>query len=54
MERSASKVNEEREGATRALKGIVVVDLDGTLFLSDMLVENLFLFLRLYPLRILR
>ncbi|MDC4203436.1 MAG: UbiA family prenyltransferase [Candidatus Manganitrophus sp.] len=52
MERSASKVNEEREGATRALKGIVVVDLDGTLFLSDMLVENLFLFLRLYPLRI--
>jgi 4-hydroxybenzoate polyprenyltransferase/phosphoserine phosphatase len=31
---------------------IIVVDLDGTLVLSDMLVENLFLFLRLHPLRI--
>lgn len=30
---------------------IIVVDLDGTLVLSDMLVENLFLFIRLYPLR---
>jgi len=31
----------------------VVVDLDGTLVLTDMLVENLFLFLRTYPWRIL-
>ncbi len=31
----------------------VVVDLDGTLVKTDLLVENLFLFLRLYPLRIL-
>jgi 4-hydroxybenzoate polyprenyltransferase len=30
----------------------VAVDLDGTLVLTDMLVENLFLFLRLYPLRV--
>jgi 4-hydroxybenzoate polyprenyltransferase len=30
----------------------IVVDLDGTLVNTDMLVENLFLFLRLYPLRI--
>lgn len=30
----------------------VVVDLDGTLVNTDMLVENLFLFLRLHPLRI--
>jgi 4-hydroxybenzoate polyprenyltransferase len=30
----------------------LVVDLDGTLVNSDMLVENLFLFLRLYPLRV--
>lgn len=30
----------------------IVVDLDGTLVNSDMLVENLFLFLRLYPLRV--
>ncbi|GHU06680.1 hypothetical protein FACS1894158_13890 [Betaproteobacteria bacterium] len=29
----------------------IVVDLDGTLINSDMLVENLFLFLRLYPWR---
>lgn len=32
---------------------ILVVDLDGTLVLSDMLVENLFLFIRLHPLRII-
>lgn len=31
---------------------ILVVDLDGTLVHTDMLVENLFLFLRLYPLRL--
>lgn len=31
---------------------IIVVDLDGTLILTDMLVENLFVFLRLYPFRI--
>lgn len=31
----------------------IVVDLDGTVVNSDMLVENLFLFLRQYPLRIL-
>jgi 4-hydroxybenzoate polyprenyltransferase len=31
---------------------ILVVDLDGTLVLSDMLVENLFLFIRLHPLRV--
>ena len=31
---------------------LLVVDLDGTLVLSDMLVENIFLFLRLHPLRI--
>lgn len=31
---------------------IIVVDLDGTLVATDMLVENLFLFLRLHPLRI--
>lgn len=31
----------------------IVVDLDGTLVNTDMLVENLFLFLRLHPLRIL-
>lgn len=30
---------------------IIVVDLDGTLINSDMLMENLFLFLRLHPLR---
>jgi len=30
----------------------IVVDLDGTLVNSDMLVENLFLFLRQYPLRV--
>jgi 4-hydroxybenzoate polyprenyltransferase len=30
----------------------VVVDLDGTLVLTDMLVENLFLFFRMYPLRL--
>ncbi len=30
----------------------IVVDLDGTLVNSDMLVENLFLFLRLHPLRV--
>jgi len=30
----------------------IVVDLDGTLIYTDMLVENIFLFLRLYPLRI--
>jgi 4-hydroxybenzoate polyprenyltransferase len=30
----------------------IVVDLDGTLVLSDMLVESLFLFLQLHPLRI--
>lgn len=30
---------------------VVVVDLDGTLVNTDMLVENLFLFLRLHPLR---
>lgn len=31
---------------------ILVVDLDGTLVLTDMLIENLFLFIRLQPLRI--
>lgn len=31
---------------------IIVVDLDGTIVNSDMLVENVFLFLRLYPLRV--
>lgn len=31
---------------------ILVVDLDGTLVNTDMLVENVFLFLRLYPLRL--
>lgn len=31
---------------------IIVIDLDGTLVNTDMLVENLFLFLRKYPLRI--
>ncbi len=30
----------------------IVVDLDGTLINSDMLIENLFLFLRLHPLRV--
>ncbi|MGA9032919.1 MAG: UbiA family prenyltransferase [Sulfuricaulis sp.] len=30
----------------------LVVDLDGTLILSDMLVESIFLFLRTYPLRV--
>lgn len=34
------------------LNQTLVVDLDGTLTLSDMLVENLFLFLRLHPFRI--
>lgn len=33
---------------------ILIVDLDGTLVNTDMLVENLFLFLRLHPLRILK
>jgi phosphoserine phosphatase len=33
---------------------IIVVDLDGTLVHTDLLVENLFLFLRLFPLRILQ
>ena len=32
----------------------IVVDLDGTLVHSDMLVENLFLFLRLHPLRVFK
>lgn len=32
---------------------IIVVDLDGTLINTDMLIENLFCFLRLHPLRIL-
>ena len=32
---------------------IIAVDLDGTLVHTDLLVENLFLFLRLFPLRIL-
>ncbi len=32
-------------------KRIIVVDLDGTLINSDMLIDNLFLFIRLYPLR---
>ena len=32
--------------------GYLVVDLDGTPVNSDMLVENLFLFLRIYPLRV--
>lgn len=31
---------------------VIVVDLDGTLVNTDMLVENLFLFLRLHPLRL--
>lgn len=31
----------------------IVVDLDGTLVMTDMLVENLFLFLRTYPWRVL-
>jgi 4-hydroxybenzoate polyprenyltransferase/phosphoserine phosphatase len=34
------------------LSRTIVVDLDGTLVNSDLLVENLFLFLRLYPLRV--
>lgn len=34
------------------MKRIIAVDLDGTLINSDMLVENLFLFLRRHPLRI--
>lgn len=33
------------------LNRVIVVDLDGTLVNSDMLIENLFLFLRLHPLR---
>lgn len=33
---------------------ILVVDLDGTLVNTDMLAENLFLFLRLHPLRLLK
>lgn len=36
----------------RNLTGTIVVDLDGTLVNSDILVENLFLFLRLYPFRV--
>lgn len=36
----------------RVVNRIIVVDLDGTLVSTDMLVENLFLFLRLHPLRI--
>jgi len=32
---------------------IIAVDLDGTLVQTDLLIENLFLFLRLFPLRIL-
>jgi 4-hydroxybenzoate polyprenyltransferase len=31
---------------------VIAVDLDGTLVLTDMLLENLFLFLRLHPLRL--
>lgn len=37
--------------AGKNLTRVIVVDLDGTLVNSDMLVENLFLFLRLRPLR---
>jgi len=36
----------------RPVNRIIAVDLDGTLVSTDMLVENLFLFLRLHPLRI--
>jgi 4-hydroxybenzoate polyprenyltransferase len=35
-----------------ALKRTIVVDLDGTLIFTDMLVENLFLFLKHHPLKI--
>lgn len=40
-----------RSGSTHR---IVVVDLDGTLVNTDMLVENLFLFFRLHPFLSLR
>jgi 4-hydroxybenzoate polyprenyltransferase len=33
-------------------KQVIVVDLDGTLVLTDVLVENIFLFIRFHPLRI--
>lgn len=45
------KMNEQRKGEIRTPQRVVVVDLDGTLVNSDMLMENLFLFLRLHPLR---
>ena len=44
-------MNDQRNGEIRTRKRVVVVDLDGTLINSDMLMENLFLFLRLHPLR---
>lgn len=52
MERGVSKTSEQEQREVRFPSPLVVVDLDGTLVLSDMLVENLFLFLRLYPLRV--
>lgn len=41
-------------GTTNNVTRTIVVDLDGTLVNSDMLVENLFLFFRLYPLHFLK
>lgn len=39
-------------GALNARRHVIAVDLDGTLIRSDMLIESLFLFLRISPLRI--
>lgn len=38
---------------TSSCPRIIVVDLDGSLIRSDMLIENIFLFLRMHPLRII-
>jgi hypothetical protein len=47
-------IHKPKSGTTVVIikKRTIIVDLDGTLVNTDMLVENLFLFLRLHPLRI--
>lgn len=52
METNSSTNNMHCRGELHAFRRVVVVDLDGTLINSDILVENFFLFLRLHPLRV--
>lgn len=53
MGNSNTDSNAPLDGQTRLPVRTIVVDLDGTLVMTDMLVENLFLFFRLHPLRFL-